>query len=68
MGDSDVAKIQDQQNAIKKCDTRVQEKLDKGGSILIKNESTKLEQSDRQLKDENVEKPSNANMERGVNL
>ena len=40
LGDSDVSKIQDQQNAIKKCDTRVQEKLDKGGSILIKNEST----------------------------
>ena len=27
LGDSDVSKIQDQQNAIKKCDTRVQEKL-----------------------------------------
>lgn len=68
LGDSDVSKIQDQQNAIKKCDTRVQEKLDKGGSILIKSESTKLEQSDRQLKVVNVEKPSEANMVRVVNL
>ena len=68
LGDSDVSKIQDQQNAIKKCDTRVQEKLDKGGSILIKNESTKLEQSDRQLKVVNVEKPAEANMVRVVNL
>lgn len=68
LGDSDVSKIQDQQNAIKKCDTRVQEKLDKGGSILIKNESTKLEQSDRQLKVVNVAKPAEANMVRVVNL
>lgn len=68
LGDSDVSKIQDQQNAIKKCDTRIQEKLDKGGSILIKNENTKLEQSDKQLKIVNTEKPAEANVVRVVNL
>ena len=33
LGDSDIDKIMDQQNMIKKCDSRIQEKLDKGGSI-----------------------------------
>ncbi len=50
LGDSDVDKIADQQNMIKKCDTRVQEKLDLGGSVLTQGEETELEYTDEQLK------------------
>lgn len=50
LGDSDVDKIADQQNMIKKCDTRVQEKLDMGGSVLTQGEETELEYTDEQLK------------------
>ena len=48
LGDSDVDKISDQQNMIKKCDSRTQEKLDKGGSAIIAGEETEIEQTDRQ--------------------
>lgn len=58
LGDSDTDKIQDQQNAIKKCDTRVQEKLDKGGSVLTKHMDSRLELSDEQLKVVEVQNPA----------
>ncbi|MEA5058262.1 MAG: hypothetical protein VB047_12005 [Anaerotignum propionicum] len=58
LGDSDVDKVKDQQNAIKKCDTRIQEKLDKGGSILTKHEDSRMEFTDEQLKIVEVSSPS----------
>ena len=57
LGDSDIDKIMDQQNAIKKCDTRIQEKMDKGGSVLTKSSKTKMEYNDEQLRIVEFESP-----------
>lgn len=62
LGDSDVDKIADQQNTIKKCDTRIQEKLDKGGSVLTKSKNTKLEKTDEELRVLNFNNPAEATM------
>lgn len=51
LGDSDVDKIMDQQNMIKKCDSRIQEKLDKGGSIFTRSEKTEVSKTDEQLRE-----------------
>ena len=68
LGDSDVDKIQDQQNMIKKCDSRVQEKLDKGGSAVIVGEETEIEQTDEQFKIIRVKTPAEAAMLRLLNI
>lgn len=68
LGDSDVDKISDQQNMIKKCDSRTQEKLDKGGSAIIAGEETEIEQTDRQFKIIRVKNPADANMIRLLNM
>ena len=68
LGDSDVDKIMDQQNMIKKCDSRTQEKLDKGGSAIIVGEETELEQTDEQLKMIRVKNPKEANIIRLLNI
>lgn len=57
LGDSDVDKIADQQNAIKKIDTRIMEKLSKGGSVLTKSSKTNMEYNDDQLKVVNFDSP-----------
>jgi hypothetical protein len=57
LGDSDVDKIADQQNMIKKCDTRIQEKLDMGGSVLTKSVKSKMDFNDQQLKIVEVDGP-----------
>ena len=57
LGDSDVDKIADQQNMIKKIDTRIQEKMDKGGSVLTKSAKTQMEYTDEQLKIVEFESP-----------
>ena len=57
LGDSDVDKIMDQQNMIKKCDSRIQEKLDKGGSILTRGEKTEVSKTDEQLREVILESP-----------
>lgn len=51
LGDSDIDKIMDQQNMIKKCDSRIQEKLDKGGSIFARSEKTEVSKTDEQLRE-----------------
>ena len=51
LGDSDVDKIMDQQNMIKKCDTRIQEKMDKGGSVITRDAKTNVPKTDAQLKE-----------------
>ena len=68
LGDCDVDKISDQQNMIKKCDSRTQEKLDKGGSAIIAGEETEIEQTDRQFKIIRVKNPADANMIRLLNM
>lgn len=68
LGDSDVDKITDQQNMIKKCDSRIQEKLDKGGSAIIIGKETELEQTDEQLKIIRVENNAEASMLRLMNI
>lgn len=50
LGDSDIDKILDQQNMIKKCDTRIQEKMDKGGSIITMDDKTNMKFTDDQLR------------------
>lgn len=62
LGDSDVDKIADQQNMIKKCDTRIQEKLDKGGSVLTHGEETELDYTDEQLKIVRFKTPAEMSM------
>lgn len=51
LGDSDIDKIMDQQNMIKKCDTRIQEKLDKGGSVITRDAKTNVPKTDAQLRE-----------------
>ena len=36
---------------IKKCDSRIQEKLDKGGSIFTRSEKTEVSKTDEQLRE-----------------
>ena len=57
LGDSDIDKIMDQQNMIKKCDSRIQEKLDKGGSILTRGEKTEVSKTDEQRREVILESP-----------
>ena len=68
LGESDTDKIQDQQNAIKKCDTRVQEKLDKGGSVLTKHLDSRMDFTDEQLKVVEVQNPAEVSCLRVYNL
>ena len=51
LGDSDIDKIMDQQNMIKKCDSRIQEKLDKGGSVITRDAKTNVRYTDEQLRE-----------------
>lgn len=50
LGDSDVGKIRDQQNMIKKLGTKIEEKLLTGGSILTKPASVKVRLTDEEFK------------------
>lgn len=50
LGDSDVGKIRDQQNMIKKLGTKIEEKLLTGGSILTKPSSVKVRLTDEEFK------------------
>ncbi len=68
LGDSDVDKIADQQNMIKKCDSRIQEKLDTGGSAIVIGMETELERTDEQLKFIRVKTPAEASMLQLMNL
>lgn len=68
LGDSDVDKIADQQNMIKKCDTRIQEKLDTGGSVLTKSRRTNMPYHDGQFKVVEIETLDELQCFRLVNL
>ena len=61
LGDSDIDKIMDQQNMIKKCDTRIQEKLDKGGSVITRDAKTNVKKTDEQLREVIFKNPAERN-------
>ena len=50
LGDSDVDKIADQQNTLKKLSTKINEKLLKGGSYVTLPAGVTIDKSDRELK------------------
>lgn len=62
LGVSDVKVIEDQQDAIKKLGSKMQEKLLKGGSIVTKPRRLQIETTDRELKVVNVENPADVDM------
>ena len=62
MGVSDVAVIEDQQDAIKKYGSKLQEKILKGGSIVTIPQNLKIETTDEELKIVRVENPNDISM------
>lgn len=50
LGESDVARIKDQQNMIKKRETRIAEKLDSAGSIIALPRGLKIDTNNREAK------------------
>lgn len=62
MGDSDVDKIADQQNTIKKLSTKINEKLLKGGSYVTMPAGAAFDKSDRELKIINLTNPADKQM------
>lgn len=62
MGVSDAAVIEDQQDAIKKYGSKLQEKILKGGSIVTIPQNLKIETTDEELKVVRVENPTDVSM------
>ena len=62
MGVSDAAVIEDQQDAIKKYGSKLQEKILKGGSIVTIPQNLKIETTDEELKVVRVENPNDISM------
>lgn len=58
LGDSDVDKIRDQQNAIKKTGTRIEEKIGKGGSIVTLPKQLAIRATDEELKVVELDNPA----------
>lgn len=68
LGFSDVSVISDQQDAIKKLGTKIQEKLLKGGSVLMLPRTTKIETTDEELKIVRVNNAAEAALVEAKNL
>ncbi|MEA4816194.1 MAG: hypothetical protein VB120_04975 [Lachnospiraceae bacterium] len=68
LGDSDTDKIKDQQESIKKAETRINEKLSTGGSIFGISENTKIELNDKQMKVVRFKSPQDEAMTKVFNL
>lgn len=62
LGFSDAEIIQDQQNAIKKLSSKIEEKLLKGGSIVTLPEGVQIETDDKEMKIVRVKDPSQKNL------
>ena len=62
LGDSDVDKIRDQQNAIKKVCTRIEEKIGKGGSIVTLPKQLHIRRTDEELKIVELDSPNQRSM------
>ncbi|NLT57636.1 MAG: hypothetical protein GXX99_01580 [Clostridiales bacterium] len=58
LGDSDVDKIRDQQNTIKKVTTRIEEKIGKGGSIVTLPRQLAIRTTDEELKVVELDSPA----------
>ena len=68
LGDSDVGKIRDQQNMIKKLGTKIEEKLLTGGSILTKPRDVKVRLTDEEFKVADVDNPADKSLIDVINL
>ena len=62
LGFSDVEMIQDQQETVKKLGSKINEKLLKGGSVLVKPEHLKIRTTDEELKVVDVRNAAEAQM------
>lgn len=62
LGDSDVDAVEPQQEAIKKTETKLIDKLFKGGSYLTAGKGTRLETSDKELKILRLDSPAEKSM------
>lgn len=62
LGVSDAAVIEDQQDAIKKYGSKLQEKILKGGSIVTLPQNKKIETTDEELKIVKVDNPNDVSM------
>ena len=62
LGDSDVERIADQQNTIKKLSTKINEKLLKGGSVLTLPADVSIETTDEEFKIARIESPDKMSM------
>lgn len=62
LGVSDAAVIEDQQDAIKKYGSKLQEKILKGGSIVTLPQNKKIETTDEELKIVRVDNPNDVSM------
>ena len=68
LGDSDVDKIEDQQETTKKLSTKINEKLFKGGSLMTASKNSVLDLSDEELRVLRLNDPSEAQMIQVLNL
>lgn len=62
LGDSDVDKIRDEQNMIKKLGTKIEEKLLKGGSYVTLPKGVNIRRDDSELKVIEIERPEQKTM------
>ena len=68
LGDSDVDKIKDQQEFIKKTGTKIEEKVLKGGSVLVTPKNATFPKTDAEFKIMQVNNPSDAAVVKVVTL
>lgn len=68
LGFSDIAVIIDQQDAIKKYGSKIQEKILKGGSIVTLPDNLKISTTDEELKIVRVKTPADIQMIQAINI
>ena len=68
LGNSDIDFIKDQQNEINKYMTKITEKTQKGGSVLVKHSDLKMRNDDEEMKIVNYDTPEQAQGIRVYNL
>ena len=68
LGESDVKRMKDQQNAIKKHETKIMEKLEAAGSIFTKPKGLKITTNNEEMRIVEIEKPEQMSMLQTINL
>ena len=68
LGESDVKRMKDQQNAIKKHETKMMEKLEAAGSIFTKPKGLKMTTNNAEMRIIEIEKPEQMGMIQTINL